>query len=422
MKFRQSAALAAISLVLLLVSCEKKDPVTQGNHDVPDSWQQEVRHRADMIADIQWTPLFKAPKSFYKRKDVWFDAGTTYTGLPYSAVELYNGFIGRDVSFYTFLSALHNPKSSIYTLDYRQPPYNRDKGSIMYGVVCTSASAFALGLPLYHPTVRIRGGVVPYYDDMGNAPRDVRIGDVLCFFDPAQGEGHVMVAYDITRTKGGSLSKAIFFEGVGPLAKRSVFTEEKLRSWFESHDAHIYRLKEEYRSLRPSPFMEKDLSSLPPFPEALCLDDGDRRSYAEGTTVRIDVFSTSYSILELYKGEALYASYPVSEVVELTDLPVGLYSACLSGASGKSESTLFQIGSTDFTVRRSGTTLTVSGCAEECTPVYSSTNESSGIHRVFFNTAPGEWSVEGVPETATHCRVYFAGRYGTYKGKSIEIQ
>lgn len=412
------------ALSCLCGACGGEKQPASGNHDVPDAWQKAVLSRADMISDIVWTPLRNVPKSYYGRKDVWFEGGIEVKGLPYSASGTEGGFIGRDVSFYTFLSALHNPAGSIYTVDYRQPPYNRTKASIMYGCVCSSAVCFALGLPATYNTGPMRKGNVPYVEDMGNSPGDIRLGDALCYCDEEEDGGHVVLAYDIVRTKTGAISKITIFESAGPKARKYVNTEEQLRAWIEANDVHIYRLKEEYRDLfGPAPFMEKSLSTLPAFPEALCLEDGDRRSYPEGTTVRIDVLAEGYTSLEVYCGETLCGTWPAAEVVEVGGLAPGMYSACLAGASGRSESTYFQIGPCDFSPRRSGSKVVISCKLENAEPLYCTFNDHiGGLPKLLRHTAPGEWTTEeDIAEAATHCRVYFAGGYGIYKGNSIEI-
>lgn len=418
--------LALLASTLLLQSCDRKEeaPVT-GNHDVPDAWQKAVLERADMVSDILWTPLAKVPKSYYGRKDVWFDGGVQVQGLPYSASGTEGGFIGRDVSFYTFLSALNNPKSSIYTVDYRQAPYNRTRASIMYGSVCSSAVCFAIGLPATYNTRPMRLGMVPYVEDMGNSPSDIRLGDALCFCDEEDDGGHVVLAYDIVRTKDGSVSKITIFEEAGPKARKYSQTEEQLRAWIAANDAHIYRLREEYRDVfGPAPFMEKSLSQLPSFPEALCLEDGDRRSYPEGTTVRIDVLAVGYHSLEVYDGTGtLCGTWPADDLVEVSGLPAGMYRACLAGASGRSDYTFFQIGRCDFVARRSGSKVVVNCNHDDAVPLYCTFNDGiGGQPKLVRNTAPGEWTtVEDIAEKATNCRVHFAGEYGIYKGYSIEL-
>lgn len=421
---RPSNILPMVAVCLLCIACKEDKVITKGNHDIPDAWQKNVLARADMISDIVWTPLRNVPKSYYGRKDVWFEGGVSVEGLPYSASGTEGGFIGRDVSFYTFLSALHNPKSSIYTVDYRQPPYNRDKASIMYGCVCSSAVCFAIGLTATYNTGPMRKGNVLYVEDMGNSPADIRLGDALCYCDEEEDGGHMVLAYDIVRTKSGAISKITLFESAGPKARKYTNTEEQLREWISANDVHIYRLKEEYRDVfGPAPFMEKSLLSLPEFPEALCLEDGDRRSYPEGTTVRINVLAEGYTSLEVYDGQTLCGSWPVAEVVEVSGLPAGMYRACLSGASGRSESTYFQLGSCDFSPKRSGTKVVVSGSWDDAEPLYCTFNDGiGGQPKLLRHTAPNEWTTEeDIAEKATHCRVFFAGRYGIYKGNSIKM-
>lgn len=428
--------LVLLALLGAAASCGKEPAATTGNHDTPDAWQKGVRSRADMMNSLTWTPIYKVPKSFYGRKDVWFEAGTTFKGVPYSTVDSYGGFIGRDVSFYTFLSAIHNPKSAIYTLDYRQEPYNMRNASIMYGCVCTNAMAFVLGLPGYFTTGQLRGGTVPHFDLVGTRVADIRIGDALCYYIEEEQSGHVMTVYDVVRTRGGSVSKATFFESVGPISRKIDFTEEKLSAWIAEHDAGIYRLKKGLRSVfGPAPFMEKSLSGLPAFPEEICLEDGDRKSYPQGSKVRIDILGEGFTSMELSRNGAPYATYPLGEtgaegavfdagsgVMEFSSLPVGLYSACLVSGVRRSDPTLFEIGECNFSVRRDGESVIVSNCGTGAMPMYASVNDHSRMARLFRKTGNGEWTADNIPPEVTHCRVFFAGAYSLYKGNSVEIQ
>lgn len=421
MPFRRFALSAVLAIPLLFVSCEKgQEIVMKGSHDIPDAWQCECLSRADMMADVEWTPIYRIPKTYYSRKDVWFDAGVTKKGLPYSASGTEMGFVGRDVSFYTFLSAVHNPRSSIYTVDYRQAPWNRDKASTFYGAVCSSAVCFALGIPTVYNTGPINSGKVGFLlEDIGTSPSDIRLCDALCYTAEDGESGHVVMAYDIVRSKSSSISKITMFECGGPITRRYTQTEEQLRSWMERTGAHIYRLREEKRNLKPGAFMETSLTGMPPFPESICLEDGDKKTYPEGKAVRINVFADSGTV-ELYKDGALYATAPVSEVVEFGSLPAGLYSARLAGSS---EATLFQIADADCRVRRNGEGLAIDSFEDGLVPLYCTMNDAAGGLPTLLKEGPeGVWYVEKTTAATTHCRVYYAGRYGIVKGNSIAVQ
>lgn len=415
-----SFALAAAGLLLLLASCKAEQVVTKGNHDIPDAWQKECLSRADMVADVQWTPLFRIPKTYYSRKDVWFEPGETKTGLPYSASGTEMGFVGRDVSFYTFLSAVHNPLSSIYTVDYRQAPWNRDKASTFYGAVCSSAVCFALGIPTVYNTGPMFTGKVDFlFEDRGNNPSDIQLCDALCYYSEDDASGHVVMAYDIVRSKSGAISKITIFECAGPISRRYTQTEEELKAWFEKTGAHIFRVKKDYRYLRPGAFMETSLKGMPAFPESICLKDGDRKSYPEGSTVKINVFANKGTV-ELYKDNALYTTVAVSEEVEFKKLPPGLYSAKLAGGA---DETLFQIAGANCRVRWNGKGLVIDAYEDGLVPLYCTMNDGTGGLPTLLTEGPkGIWYVKKNTESTTHCRVFFAGKYSIVKGNSIDIQ
>lgn len=410
----------AAAAALLLAACKPEPSETKSNHDIPDAWQKKCLARADMMADVEWTPINRVPKTYSGLKDVWFEAGETKKGLPYSASGTEMGFVGRDVSFYTFLSAIHNPKSSIYTVDYRQAPWNRDKASTFYGAVCSSAVCFALGIPTVYNTGPINTGMVSFLlEDIGDNPSDIQLCDALCYSTEDGDNGHVVMAYDIVRTKSGAISKITIFECSGPITHRYTQNEEQLRAWFDKTKAHIYRVKQDWRYLLPGAFMETSLSGMPAFPESICLKDGDRKSYLLGSTVKINVFADKGTV-ELYKDGTLYSTAPVAEELEFKNLPVGLYSAKLAG--GKDE-TLFQIAGGDCRVRWNGKGLAIDAYEKGLVPLYCTMNDGSGgLPTLLLEGSNGVWFVDKTTDVTTHCRVYFAGKYSIVKGNSIAIQ
>ena len=66
--------------------------------------------------------------------------------MAYSSVKEINTYVGRNVSFYTFMTAVNNPKSKIYTEDLSAPPYHGTHSATYYGITCSQAVNYALGI------------------------------------------------------------------------------------------------------------------------------------------------------------------------------------------------------------------------------------------------------------------------------------
>ena len=73
--------------------------------------------KAHQIADIEWTPLKDIPGL---TKPI--PAGIMRTGIPYSSVKEKDKFVGQEVSFHTFMTALHTPRNVLYTEDVKESP------------------------------------------------------------------------------------------------------------------------------------------------------------------------------------------------------------------------------------------------------------------------------------------------------------
>ena len=93
------------------------------------------------MQEIKWVPT--APVPIIQRANNYniISVGTEIIGLPYSSVRSVCKYIGLNVSLYTFMSAVQNPRSVLYTRIITTGKL----GATYYGVVCGSYPAYALG-------------------------------------------------------------------------------------------------------------------------------------------------------------------------------------------------------------------------------------------------------------------------------------
>lgn len=106
------------------------------------------------MTDLQFIPS----DTLYANKRKTYCPNISYKGLVYSSVLETNTFVGIDVSFHTFMTALRNPKSVLYTENINRPPYHGDlmgKGAY-YGTVCSGFVSYALGLRYIKPLTTFR--------------------------------------------------------------------------------------------------------------------------------------------------------------------------------------------------------------------------------------------------------------------------
>ncbi len=95
-----------------------------------------------------WKALHDVPK----HDKGYFEKGRVYTGIPYSFAAESDGIVGFNISLYTFITAISNPFSFIYTVDLREEPFVEILPGPYYGVVCNSAVSYFLGMDLHYVT------------------------------------------------------------------------------------------------------------------------------------------------------------------------------------------------------------------------------------------------------------------------------
>lgn len=129
-----------------------ESPVNTGTYSISLQNWILFKRRVRQFVNPTWYALEYIPRS-----ETNFLKGTINRGIPYSEVNEYSKFVGQHVSFRTFLSALLNIRSVMYTEDIRTGSAQKTKYGITYhgmydqsrsyyGAVCTSLTSYVLGL------------------------------------------------------------------------------------------------------------------------------------------------------------------------------------------------------------------------------------------------------------------------------------
>lgn len=292
--------------------------------DCPDSWGAlNAQRRALQMADIVWTPIADVPH----QRGV-FEAGVPVTGLPYSSVREMDQFIGFEVSLHTFMTALSNPSSVLYTRDLRNPEtpgHNPGNGNCAtyYGVVCSTFAGYVLGMDMRCTTVHWEQieGMRKVAD---NSAYGVKIGDTLCTAPGS--EGHVIFVYGIVRTPGGRVKWVEIVESTKPCVRKIRYTPEEFNALIRDNNYVAYRyegLKD--ISYEASPYVAVDGESTQPVPDnrVLGLDCGDRSNYSLGDTVSLHVMDASAVSLVIqqkndaneWQPQAVIASHDIPQTI-----------------------------------------------------------------------------------------------------------
>ena len=181
--------------LIAFTSCENEDFQTidsayysfESMVETPDSISSnEVLEKAYKMATIEWTPVLPVPKL----GGGYYEPGKTIKGIPYSSVKEINTYLFQDVSFHTFMTAVHNPKSVLYTENISQLPYHGLNCAPYYGGVCSSTVMYALGISIPYYTKQIID--LPFMHQLEHQEVDsLKICDVI--WKP----GHVQMVFDV---------------------------------------------------------------------------------------------------------------------------------------------------------------------------------------------------------------------------------
>ena len=386
-------------------------------------WETEVFNRMELMGRIKWTTQAPMAKCYYV-KEAMFDAYEEVSGIPYSGVHDFCGYVGKDVSFYTFLSAVYNDQSSMYKVNYHLQPYDRLKAGPFYGEVCSSSACYVWGLPLMLFTKFIREGKSVYLDDMGQNIDDLQLYDGFCYM------GHIVVISGLGRDGDGVIRHIDIFEGAGPHNKFRSYTRESFqKKMIEEKDGHIYRFDNEKwgKLVGLAPFIEQAPGISRDFNTDLSPENGERVTLPEGKPVNIDILSKKYKTLEVYKDGQPWSSQPATEkgVIALENLPTGLYNAWLASPKKNSKPVEFQVAQKECKVWYEDGQLYVGGCHDGVYPqgAYITPNgkinegySSFSVARICVPAGEDRWAVTpNIPEGSTQMiKINLAGKYGGY--------
>ena len=118
-KEKENMAISGHTYVNGICSCCNKSAleleVGYTHAPVKNQGIQNAIDRAYLLTDIEWSPLASVPGLQGNGKVISFEPGNTYKGIPYSGTTAYDCYVGLNVSLESFLTALKNTNSVLYT-------------------------------------------------------------------------------------------------------------------------------------------------------------------------------------------------------------------------------------------------------------------------------------------------------------------
>ena len=376
--------------------------------------------KARMVAGIEWTPISIIP-SVYSDP---YSAGIMRKGLPYSLAQKVNGYVGLDVSFYTFLTAIHNPYSVMYTENLRKKPYFGFDCAPYYGSVCATSVWYVLGIK------------APYYTSAINAIPDLKRRedlslDSIKLCDVLWKNGHVAMIYDIAREEGNNnIKKVTIFETTTSNRVDSHLKEftydDYVKRWKISGWV-IYRPKDLSNNTfnESSDFNAETTDIIPLFRynDDICTSRGDCVAYPLGDEVIINILSKQYNYIEVYRDGELYEKRDITSTSEIfKGLPYGDYKARLVSGDFVSDYTYFEV--IDINVSHSGNEkITVFFSSKNANPEFMSLGDERECpyYCYIFSEKNKKAGSITVNKVMNYLKVHFRGKYGRVSSKLIYL-
>jgi hypothetical protein len=375
-------------LFLFALSCEKIPLVEADAFNLAGEDKQvllkqegvrsEQQYRHPSLSEEAYQGALNAVKKTYQLTDIAFTplkpiannigtylADSTYTGMIYSSVKEIGTYVGSNTSFHTFMTAIHNPRSKIYTDWINRKPYHGTNCRAYYGTVCSGLVSYALGL------MPILGSYdFPVFDEMEEL--DITDTDVFHLADVLWRTGHVAIITDVIRDSKDRVVLLEVSESISSGCRKYTVKRgsipgsignryKKLLRYTHLEDNTAYIPAPEFVSVldeNPVPFVYND---------DICTEKGDRSCYFVGETVTLNLLSPGDSV-QVYKDGVLYSSIPVeAENIRLSDLDFGVYQARIFQGERNSDYTTWMM--VDKTVVPSVDEMKVYFGSENSTPV-----------------------------------------------------
>lgn len=218
--------------------------------------------------------------------------------MPYSLANEYNKYIGFDVSIKTFMTALHNKHSLLYTENISkkksQSSYGvKYQGNSSYcatymGTVCSFYVSYVLGQKIpyytYEYSAMEKTGLIEKIEDQ--SINGIQIMDVILE------SGHVSIITNINRTSSGEIVNLTWSESDFPFVKYKVMYPIDFNNRLSKKKGTIYRFKDWNNSItyKPSEFVASYGEQISDYQynDDICTFAGDCACFREGDIIVID--------------------------------------------------------------------------------------------------------------------------------------
>ncbi len=306
--------------------------------------------RAKQLACLRWTPILpfpatlQPPKSFIPHWDnrenvnLYFPAWRPQTGANYSAARYDEKYIGINVSIHTFMTALSNPHSVLYTRSLHRKHL---LSSAFYGTVCSQFVSYVLDMPFH-----IDCQQWPCLNGITKVNTEVLENLKLCDIINEK-NSHTAIITGISRDEHGNIADITVTESVSPKITSRIFNPEEFRQYWLNNNYEILRYnKTDKITYTPNPWvhLQEDPELAKPVPNPVLMPDyGDKANYSLGESVTISVFNSDFTSLKVICGKEKTTYCILDGKVILTPDKTGYYEVTALSKDKESEPVYFCI-------------------------------------------------------------------------------
>ena len=306
-------------------------------YDTPENAGIEnVISRAEQCAAITYSTKAVLPA---QKGDIAPD--TEIQGIMYSSTREESLYVPNAVSFESYLSAINDPKSYIYTR-----VSNSHNSRTYYGTVCSAFVSYCYDLPCIYTTYQL--GLLKqmkHLDDQ--SVEKIKLGDMIL-----NQKNHVCIVIGIERDYQGKIIKITEAEAKPSQVRVRTYSAESFINTLLNQGYEIYRFSLIDRVSPPN----EDLASIT-INENLCPRRGNKANWPMGEKVEIDILDAAdYDKVELYSDGRVrsVSDIPESMCISYSGLASGKYEVFLSNEKSRSDPVSFIVVDTDIRVEKLG--------------------------------------------------------------------
>ncbi len=408
-----------------------------------------VRKRIDDIAHLAWVPLadVRSPRTSTgtNYQNYYYTEGKTYLSVPYSENDEYSKYVGQHVSLYTFLTAIHNRRSVMYTEDisvshphsnygYTYHGLNDKFCAAFYGTVCSGFTGYIAGFD----NVCVSGAYADgnLQKQLGSAnykrvyPDDVQPLDFIWY------SGHISIVSDVIADTTGECKYILWAEHTKPGTYITPYTPERFALRIEKTSARMYRWNGWNKAtLSSTPWMNFPIDNIT-YNDDISTMYGDKPAVAtsdifylnlnrgSGMTL-LEVYNekdnsaplrtVDVSNRKVYKSDSFGGDWVAFDARTL-ELPAGKYKARLVGSGSASDWVRWELIDINMNISKSGSNVVVYYDCIGGTPYLARSERTDGIGAGVHSltaaeNAAGQASFSASSQ-ATCVKLFVRGDYG----------